>query len=281
MRLSLARRLPVLLILLLLPALSHAQRLVSVGGTLTEIIYLLGEQERLVAVDTSSIYPAASEQLPKVGYQRTLSAEGVLSVHPDMLLITPEAGPLKVLRQLQDSGIELVTIDAPDTRAGIAQRILDVAQALGVAEKGQAAVAALEQRFAQLHIPPAWQERPPRILFLLQVSGSPMVAGRGTAPDTLIQLAGGVNAAGSLEGYKMLTPEALLAAAPDAILVSDQGLVRAGGEQRVWQLPGMAATPAAQSRRLLRLDALLALGLGPRTADAVQQVQAQLQDWRP
>lgn len=270
-----------ILCLMLLPGVSQAQRLVSVGGTLTEIVYLLGEEARLVAVDTSSLYPAATADLPKVGYQRTLSAEGVLSVHPDTLLITPEAGPLKVLHQLQDSGIELITVDAPETREGISQRIRGVAQALGVPAKGEVAVAELEQRFSQLTVPAAWGDRPPRILFLLQMSGAPMVAGRDTAPDTLFRLAGAVNAAGGVEGYKTLTPEALLAAAPDAILVSDQGLVRGGGEQALWRLPGMAATPAAQAKRMLHLDALLALGLGPRTPEAVRQLQLQLRDWQP
>lgn len=267
--------------LLVIPAQGYAQRLVSVGGTLTEIVYLLGEEAQLVAVDTSSLYPAAAQALPKVGYQRTLSAEGVLAARPDRVLITQAAGPQKVLHQLEDSGVELVKIEAPDTPEGIRMRIAEVARVLGVPEKGDQAIAELDRQLAGLQTSPWWVERPPRILFLLQMGGAPMVAGRGTAPDSLFALAGAVNAAGALEGYRTLTPEALLAAAPDAILVSDQGLVRSGGKAAIWQLPGMAATPAGQAKRLLQLDALLVLGLGPRTPEAVQQLQAQLEDWRP
>ncbi|MEC8081409.1 MAG: ABC transporter substrate-binding protein, partial [Pseudomonadota bacterium] len=92
-----------------------AERVVSIGGTVTEIVYLLGESDQLVATDTSSVYPEAANQTPKVGYQRTLSAEGVLSVRPDMLLLTTTAGPQSVLRQLEDTGIQSKVIDTPRT----------------------------------------------------------------------------------------------------------------------------------------------------------------------
>ena len=264
---------------------AHAAGVVTIGGTVTEIVYLLGEQQQIVATDTSSIYPADTEQLPKVGYQRTLSTEGVLSKHPDKILLTPAAGPAKVLQQLQDSGITVVTIDGPDTQGGIAAKVQQVADQLGVPEKGQAAVARLNQDFAALSVPSGWH-RPPRLLFVLQMGGSPMIAGQGTAPDALFRMAGAVNAVAMddeqpVTGYKNLTPEALLLARPDAIVVTDQGLSRQGGDSAIWKLPGMAATPAAKAGRLLHLDVLLALGLGPRTPQAITELQQQLAGWQP
>ncbi|MBU2318387.1 MAG: ABC transporter substrate-binding protein, partial [Gammaproteobacteria bacterium] len=115
-----SRKLLIFVTLMVLGSLSStfsfAQRVVSIGGTVTEIVYLLGADKQLVASDTSSIYPDKANQMPKVGYQRTLSAEGVLSVHPELLLITPSAGPAKVLQQLKDTGVKIVTIDSPDTK---------------------------------------------------------------------------------------------------------------------------------------------------------------------
>ncbi|WP_417529276.1 heme/hemin ABC transporter substrate-binding protein [Marinomonas shanghaiensis] len=258
-----------------------AQRVVSIGGTVTEIVYLLGAESQLVASDTSSIYPEAANQTPKVGYQRTLSAEGVLSVHPDTLLITPAAGPAKVLQQLKDTGINLITIEAPDTKQGILDKITQVASALHQEEKGKHLVQQIEHAFEALSTPKAWHEQhPPRLLFVLQMGGAPMVAGKNTAPDALFTLAGATNAVGTLDGYKALTPEAILLAQPDAIVVTQQGLSRTG-KQAIWALPGMLATPAGKNQRMLSLDALLALGLGPRTPEAIQSLQQQLEEWAP
>ena len=279
-----SRKLLIFVTLMVLGSLSStfsfAQRVVSIGGTVTEIVYLLGADKQLVASDTSSIYPDKANQMPKVGYQRTLSAEGVLSVHPELLLITPAAGPAKVLQQLKDTGVKIVTIDSPDTKQGIFDKVSQVAQALDQEIAGKQAIDSIKQAFDELAIPESWKKRPPRLLFVLQMGGAPMVAGQGTAPDALFHLAGAINAVNTINGYKALTPEAILLAQPDAIVVTQQGLTRAG-EQAIWSLPGMASTPAAKAQRLISLDALLALGLGPRTPQAIQFIHQQLEDWAP
>ena len=279
-----SRKLLIFVTLMVLGSLSStfsfAQRVVSIGGTVTEIVYLLGADKQLVASDTSSIYPDKANQMSKVGYQRTLSAEGVLSVHPELLLITPSAGPAKVLQQLKDTGVKIVTIDSPDTKQGIFDKVSQVAHALDQEIAGKQAIDSIKQAFDELAIPESWKKRPPRLLFVLQMGGAPMVAGQGTAPDALFHLAGAINAVNTINGYKALTPEAILLAQPDAIVVTQQGLTRAG-EQAIWSLPGMASTPAAKAQRLISLDALLALGLGPRTPQAIQFIHQQLEDWAP
>lgn len=257
---------------------SHAQRIVSIGGTVTEIVYLLGEENKLVASDTSSIYPDAANRLPKVGYQRTLSVEGVLSMHPDLMLITPAAGPAKVIRQLKETNIKLVTINAPDTEEGIEEKVRQVAKALHEMEKGELAVTSIKQAFRDIPLP-EWP-RKPRLLFILQMGGSPMIAGNHTAPDALFKIAGTLNAANEVDGYKALTPEALLSAKPDAIVVTTQGLNHAGKEA-IWSLPGLSSTPAGKAKRLIDLDALLALGMGPRTPNAITQLHQALSNWTP
>lgn len=285
MKRNIMRQKPLIFVVLLALAslsssASFAQRVVSVGGTVTEIVYLLDAQNQLVASDTSSIYPDAANKIPKVGYQRTLSAEGVLSVHPELLLITPAAGPAKVLQQLKDTNIEIVSVDAPDSKQGILDKVSQVALALNQEEAGKQAVDDIQQAFDKLTTPKAWSKRPPRLLFVLQMGGAPMVAGQGTAPDALFHLAGASNAVSSIKGYKPLTPEAILLAQPDAIVVTQQGRTRAS-EEAIWSLPGMASTPAAKAQRLVTLDALLALGLGPRTPHAIELIHQQLEDWAP
>ncbi len=70
----------------------ESPRIVSIGGPVTEIVYALGADKDLVGVDTSSIYPEAATKLPQVGYQRMLSAEGVLALHPTLILASADAG---------------------------------------------------------------------------------------------------------------------------------------------------------------------------------------------
>jgi iron complex transport system substrate-binding protein len=71
---------------------SSGPRVVSGAGAITETICALGAQDLLVAVDASSVYPPEVSKLPQVGYARQLAAEGILSVHPALLLVTDDAG---------------------------------------------------------------------------------------------------------------------------------------------------------------------------------------------
>ena len=88
------------------------KRVVSVGGALTETVYALGAGELLVGSDTTSYYPEAAANSPKVGYQRALSAEGILSLSPDLVIMTDEAGPPPVLAQLNSAGVNMLTLNA-------------------------------------------------------------------------------------------------------------------------------------------------------------------------
>ncbi|WP_305856744.1 heme/hemin ABC transporter substrate-binding protein [Balneatrix alpica] len=265
---------------LALSPLAQAQpRLLSIGGTLTEILYALGAGEQLVGTDTSSYYPAAAETLPKVGYQRALAVEGILSLHPELVLASGEAGPATVLAQLRAAGVRVEVIDTPPTPAGLLSRIERLATLTGREQQGLALQQQISEQLQALQLPPQWH-RPPKLLFILQHgNGSPMVAGRQTAVDELIHLSGALNAMADINGYKPLTPEALVQAAPDVILISQQGLAQSGGEAALLAQPGMALTPAGQQQRILSMDALLVLGMGPRTAEAALHLRSQLQAW--
>ncbi|HRJ72305.1 MAG TPA: ABC transporter substrate-binding protein, partial [Terrimicrobiaceae bacterium] len=78
----------VLLFLLAVSALRAEERIVSAAGAVTETLYALGVQDALVAVDVSSVFPAAADALPKIGYARQLSAEGILSMKPSVVFVT-------------------------------------------------------------------------------------------------------------------------------------------------------------------------------------------------
>ncbi|GAP38056.1 heme/hemin ABC transporter substrate-binding protein [Piscinibacter sakaiensis] len=273
-----ARRRRILLAALALPAASlraqpPRQRIVTVGGALTEIVYALGAEAALVGVDTTSLYPAAAQRLPSVGYARALSAEGVLSLAPTLLLHSQEAGPPAVLSQLAAARLPMERLDLDHRIEGLLAAARRVGRLTGHADAGERLATRLEAEFGQALSRVAARRggaAPPRVLFVLSHSLAQVrIAGRDTAADAMIGLAGGRNALGDATGYKPLSPEAAIAAAPEVILCTEQGLQAAGGIDGLLQAPGLAATPAGRARRVVAMDALLLLGFGPRLPQAV------------
>ena len=255
-------------------ARAQAQRIVCVGGALTETVYLLGAQARLVGVDTTSLFPAQAQKLPSVGYARQLSAEGLLALRPELVLASPEAGPPAVIAQLRQAGLRLEFLDAGYSIEGVAARTRRIGELLGLPDAGQRLAARIEtESQVVLARVKARKRLAPRTLFVLAHSpGSLRLAGSNTAAHAMLQLAGARNAFDGVEGYKPLSAEAVLAARPDAIVSTAQGLQALGGASALLGLPGLSGTPAAQQGRLVAPDALLLLGFGPRLPQALQEL---------
>lgn len=255
----------------------EARRIVSVAGSLTEIVYALGQESRLVGADATSLYPPSARALPQVGYQRTLSAEGILSLAPDLVLATEAAGPPAVIDQIRAAGVpvRIVTHDlSPD---GLGQKVRSVADALDRAEEGERLANRIRAELdATLLRVGAAQTRPKVLFFMNAGRGAPLAAGRDTAADAMIRLAGGQNALADFEGYKPLSTEALTAAAPDVLLLPEHALTALGGETGLARVPGLTLTPAWRNRRIVAMDALLLLGFGPRTGAAVATLARRL-----
>lgn len=258
-------------------AAAQPARIVSLGGDITEIVYACGASDRLVGVDTTSIYPPAATALPQVGYVRSLNAEGVLSLGPDLVLGTTEAGPPEVIEQLRSAGVEMLLIPEDNSAANVERKIRDVANVVGRPACADRLIGAMRDRLAdvdtRLETLGAATERP-RVLFILNIAagGPPLAGGADTGADEVIRLAGGANAAAGFSGYKPMAPEALVATAPDVIVMFDDRLASLGGEAGLAAMPGFAPTPALAGHRVHGLDGLLLLGFGPRLGEAVWQL---------
>lgn len=270
------------LLALTTPACAGAERVVSVGGGLTEIVYALGAGDRLVAVDSTSSWPAAAAALPRVGYMRQLSAEGVLSMRPDLVLTVPDAGPPAALAQLRAAGVRVERLAADFSFEALRLRIRHVASALGEEAAAERLDARLRAEWSATQIRVAAFRSAPRVLFVLAHGGaaSALVAGEGTAADAMIRLAGGRNAISGFAGYKPLTPEAAAGAAPDVLLLTTESAAALGGAERLLQHPGLALAPAGRARRVVSLDALYLLGFGPRLPAAVRDLAERIHDPR-
>lgn len=259
--------------LALLPLTAAAQdRVLSIGGSVSEIVYALGQEGRLVGRDTTSTFPAAVEALPDVGYMRALSPEGVLSVSPDLILMEAGAGPAETLATLESAGVKIVTVPGADSPEGVLAKVQVVAAALGQEARGAELAARIEAETAAALAKVAAQPGPkPRVLFILGNSGGQLTgAGSDTSAAAMIALAGGVNAIDGFAGYKALTDEAVAAAAPDIILAmeSSEG-PGMPGDDPLFAHTALAATPAGQAKRVVRMPGMFLLGFGPRTPEAI------------
>ncbi|MDF3072956.1 MAG: periplasmic binding protein [Alphaproteobacteria bacterium] len=254
----------------------NGQRVVSIGGAVTEIAAALNAMCRIVATDTTSLYPRAVFDLPRVGYMRALAAEGIVALNPSLVLVSDRSGPEAVLRQIKDAGVDLRLIpDDPHIEA-IAAKIIAVGEALDLKAQATALATAVDDDIAALRAQVAGLKSRPRVLFLLSVARAQLMAGGAdTAADAMIKLAGGVNAV-NVRGFKPISAESALDVAPDAVLMMHQTLDAAGGIDAVLALPALASSPAARNRRLIAMEGTYLLGLGPRVAHAGRDLAAAL-----
>ena len=252
-------------------------RIVSIGGAVTEILYALEAERRIVAVDSTSLYPPhALKNKPNVGYMRALSAEGVLGLNPSLILASEGSGPKEVVAVLKAASVPYITVPDRYTGPGIIEKIEVISAAVGAAERGACLAKAVKRDLDPLTRIRERIEKPLRVLFLLSfMNQRPMVAGRATAADGIIALAGAANAMTAYEGYKLINDEAIIAAKPDAVLVMQRASDHLEAEA-VFKHPAFALTPAAQHKRFVSMDGLYLLGFGPRTALAARDLAASL-----
>ncbi len=260
-----------------LPAFAdEPSRIVVIGGSLTEIVYALGEEDRLIARDSTSVFPEAAGELPNVGYIRQLSPEGVLSVNPDLILALEGFGPPEAASVITQAGIPVIVVPDGYDSGSIVKKIRATASALGREEAGEQLAANIEAELAAAKTAADGITHKRKVLFLLSAQGGRLMAGGGqTHADGIIALAGGVNAMRGFDGYKEVSNEAVMEAAPDLILRMRDGRDQSS-DADVLAHPAIAATPAGKAGKVLGMDGLYILGFGPRTAKAARDLSQSL-----
>ncbi|ANN28416.1 TPA: ABC transporter substrate-binding protein [Vibrio vulnificus] len=247
-----------------MPLQAAQERIISAGSAVTELILALHAEQSLIAVDVTSQLPDG-QQLPKIGYHRRLSAEGLLALSPTTLIGSDEMGPAPVLQQLKSTGVDIKVVNTQANVDGLKARIDQIAAILNKPQEAQQLKSLVDQQVQSLKAnQPTNQKK--KVLFLLIHEGrAANVAGTDTTPDAIINLAGAINpAADKITAYKPLSSESMVEMQPDVILVSGRSFEKLGGPDAIIKMmPLLAATPAGQNKQIMAIDgAALVGGLG-------------------
>ncbi|WP_404903223.1 heme/hemin ABC transporter substrate-binding protein [Ochrobactrum quorumnocens] len=254
----------------------NAQRIISLGPDVTEIIFALGAGDKVVAVDRSSKYPTETANKANVGYRRSLSPEGIFTLNTDLIIASEDIGPPETTDVLNQSPVEIFYVPVDNSRAGLIKKIELIAKRLDLEKQGRALTQKVVEDFdaATAYAGKISADKQKKVVFfhgLARLSG----AGSDTAADAFIRYAGGINPLSVYSGYKPVSEEWLVKAEPDVVLMLSDGN---GGPTRedVFSVKALQRTPAAKNHALIVLEGPYMLGFGPRTAEAIRKLAAAL-----
>ncbi|WP_392560079.1 heme/hemin ABC transporter substrate-binding protein [Orbus mooreae] len=263
------KKLFLIIVATVIPTIHAQERLVTAGGSITEIIYAINDQTELVGVDMTSTYPPEIKELPQIGYWKQLSIEGILSLKPTLFITWQDSGPEQIFTQLQASNVKVVRLQrVPNNLDLLFNNINLIGDILNKKQEAKQLTEHISKEISQIERAIAQQKVKPNVMFLLSMSGVTQVAGKNTVADSIITLAGGNNIA-THNNYKNYSSEALITANPDVLIVTTQSIDAIGGLENLIQSAGITHTNAWKNKRIVMIDQALILGMGPRVDQAV------------
>ena len=251
------------------------KRIITAGGTITEIVSELGLGDLIVATDITSTYPAKMKELPSIGYRNQIKSEGILSMNPDVILAETDYLSADVVAQLIATGIEVKFFEKPTSIEGTFKLISDLADYLDEAEKGKVLQEEVKNELFELEQFLEKQkmiEKPTMLFIMARGEDMIFVGGDDTFASSIIQLSGSQSPVLGFKDFIPLTPEALAKFNPDYILLFDSGLATLGGKDGLTKIRGIEQTKAFQNGKILAYDGLLLSGFGPRVAEVALEI---------
>ena len=249
-------------------------KIVSLNGTISEIVCEIGLQDNIVGVDVTSTYPENLTQLPSIGHVRNLSAEGIISLFPtEVLGLKSEIKP-DLVQQLENAGVKVTLFELNHSLQGAQDLISDISKHYNIDnEKVKELKENISTQIQSIESYPFV----PKVLFIYaRGGGNLMVAGKKTSVDKVLEIAQAENAITDFNDFKPLTPEALIKANPDVILMFDKGIESIEGMEGLLKVPGIAETKAGKNKKLITMDGQLLTGFSPRLGLAVKELNQKL-----
>jgi len=255
--------------------INSSNRIVSLNGSNTEILFALGVGDRVVGCDLSSTYPPKVKELPNIGYQYRLNAEGILALKPDLVIGRKDAKPPQVISQLRAAGVSVLLLEEPRTFGSAKSRIKTIGQAVDKVGRSnelinllQKDLLALQSKLENLKA----SEKKKGLFMYLRGPQTALVLGKKTGPGAMLELSGAINCSGKIENSQPMTAEAVVAAKPDVLVLFESGLKSIGGIEGLLKLPGLAQTPAGRNQRVVSIDGLYLSGFGVRSGRAALEL---------
>ena len=255
---------------------SQAQRIVCVSKQYNEIIFALGAEKDIVAVDISSVYPEQIKKLPTVGYHRALSVEGILSAKPTLIMHDNNIGPEHVTRQLQDLKIPMKVFNTKGVDIDSTKTLMkEKGEYFHKSKEADSLCNALDTDMTEALENTKKYTDHPRVLIIHfgQASNIYLVMSKKSTAGKMVEWAGGEMAITDEKGMKQLSAEIVSKSDPDVILLTDFGYDKLGSPEKIKELPGVSATRAAKNNRIFRIEEHDLVYLGPRTGKNILTIQ--------
>jgi iron complex transport system substrate-binding protein len=249
---------------------SGKDRIVCCSKQLTEIMYALHQGDKIVGLDLTSTYPPETKDVTRVGYHRHLSAEGIISLDPTVVIHQGDVAPPNVMPQLEKVGIPVKLYPAGSTLDSTKILIRNIGKEFGQDTAAERIIKKMDADLAEADAIVKKYPTKPRVLIIHfgQQRNQYFIMGtRGTA-DAMLKLAGGINAADT-SSFRDLSPEVILRSQPDVILATDFGFDKAGSKENFMKLPGIELTPAAKNGKIYRIEEHDLVYFGPRTGENI------------
>jgi iron complex transport system substrate-binding protein len=256
-------------------SLDEINKIITIGGSITETVFALGMGDHIVATDQSSTFPPQVYELPRVPYVRNLTSEGVISLQADLIIASDEVKPLSAVQQIRDAGIPLIIVEEIDTFEGVSNKISTIGKILNKEEKANEIITLNEIQYEETQNALKNLSDLPKVMFVLSMrNGNFIVAGAKTGAQSIIELAGGINAFNSFDGYKTVTNESIILENPDFILAMESRAHNIVDELN--GLAGINSINAVVNNSIIKMDGNYLLGFGPRFGSALIELMNEL-----
>lgn len=245
----------------------HPVRIVSLAPSITEIVFALGEGNRLKGVTQHCDFPAEAESLPKVGSYVHLDPERIVALKPDLCIAVRDGNPRNIVNQIEALGIPVYAVD-PRSLDTAVDTVLEIAGLLNAEEKGKRLADEMRARIERVKERVSGPVPRPRVFF--QIGTAPIVsAGTNTIIGELIATAGGDNLGGGPAAYPRFSREQVLALQPDIIVITSmtkgQDLEQISAEWKKFE-----ELPAVRNDRIYIVDANLFDRATPRVIEGLE-----------
>ncbi len=251
----------------------QSRKIITAGGTITEVVDALGFSDQIIATDLTSTFPESMKSLPSIGYRNQIKAEGILALGPDLVLIEEDYLTPDVVEQLKAAQVNIQLFKKPVTVEGTKTLVSELAAFFEVPEKGAEVNKAIDADMAELASYLEGKESQPKAIFVMARGPETVfVAGDKTFAAEIFKMAQLEGTATGFDEFAPLTPESLVQMNPEYLVFFESGIQSMGGKEGLVKIQGIDQTDAFKNDNIVALDGQYLSGFGPRVGEGASEL---------